>query len=310
MEYELFLRKIKEAVQELCGDGESVIITKVMRNNSLCHDAIVLKKDGAAITPAVYLDGYYEKYLRGTDIGTIADEILLINSMKPFIKEFPAEKLYDFDLVRDRIIYRLVNTGRNEILLETVPHREYFDMSIIYYIGMESGDENAFAAVPVRNGHMRLWGIDEEALYELASENTVRIFPTVIRKMSNLLDEIYYGNSYDAAAVKEDAAEDYGFEAKLYVASNGRTFFGASCMLDGNALYDFAKQKGDFYIIPSSIHEIILVPEETQTDGQKLLELVRDISEANGDFGNFLSDSLYKYDADNRSVIKINNINL
>lgn len=309
MEYEAFKEKIKDAVQELCADGESVVTVRVMKNNALWHDAIEVKKDGEAITPAVYLDDYYEKYLAGTDLSTIADEIMLINRFKPFAQEVPAEKLYDFQFVKDRIIYRLINTGRNTILLDTVPHRDFFDMSVVYYIGMDSGDGDAFLAVPVRNGHMALWGIDEAELYRLACANTSRIFPTVIRKMSDLLDELYYGETYDAACAEEEASEERGFEEKLYVASNGRTFFGASSMLDNNALDDFAAQNGEFYIIPSSIHEIILVPAGEGTDMKKLSELVNDISETNSGFENFLSDCLYRYDTDNRSVVKINNIN-
>ncbi|MCM1308716.1 MAG: DUF5688 family protein, partial [Butyrivibrio sp.] len=92
MEYELFLQKIKEAVQKLCKDGESVIITKAVRNNSLEHDVIELKKNGSSLVPAVYLGEYYEKYLGGEDINAIADEILLISSQKPFAGELAAER--------------------------------------------------------------------------------------------------------------------------------------------------------------------------------------------------------------------------
>lgn len=311
MEYEKFIDRIKEAVWELCPDCEKIVVTKVLKNNSVELDGLAVVRKNESITPTVYLNDYYEKYLEGFDLLGLAKEIALISRERPFAANFAASKYYDFDYVRDKILYRLINTQRNSLILGKIPHRDFIDLSVVYYCCVSSGNGGEVAAVPIQNAHMKHWGVDENELYRLASDNIKRIFPTVIKKMSDFLDELFYGGTngsdgFAAGLDEEDSAEETdSMDSRMYVVSNGKRIFGAAGMLDPEALRDFAKKNGAFYIIPSSVHEILFVPEYIGIDKEKLIEIVRDVNETQISFEEFLSDSLYRYEPDDSSIVKV-----
>lgn len=315
MEYEEFIKRMKEAVWELCPDCDKVAVTRLMKNNSVELDGLLVVRKGAGIALTVCLNEYYEKYLEGFDIVGLAKEIALISHEMPFAKDFQAAKYYDFGYVMDKILYKLVNTQRNGIMLERIPHRDFIDLSVVYYFCASSENGKEVTVEPIQYFHMNQWGINEEELYRLASINMKRIFPTVIKKMSEILDELFYGglNGNNVLGGCHAAAED-GFEEAdgmdmdniMYVASNSKRTFGAASMLDSEALRDFAEKNGAFYIIPSSVHEILLVPSDAGVDKEKLIEIVNDVNETQISFEEFLSDSVYWYEPADSSIVKIN----
>lgn len=306
MEYEEFIDRIKEAVLELCPDCDKIVVKKVLKNNSVELDGLAVVRKNDSIAPTVYLNDYYEKYLEGFDLIGLAKEIELICSERLFAADFEASKYYDLDYVRDKILYRLINTQRNSLILGKIPHRDFIDLSVVYYCCVSAGNGGEVAAVPVQNAHMKHWGIDEEELYRLASDNIKRIFPTVIIKMSDFLDGLFYGAANVAEGFGSGLDDKDNMDSHMYVVSNVKRVFGAAGMLDLEAMRDFAQKNGAFYIIPSSVHEILFVPESVGIGKEKLIEIVRDVNETQLDFEEFLSDSLYRYEPDNGSIVKIN----
>lgn len=306
MEYEEFIDRIKEAVLELCPDCDKIVVKKVLKNNSVELDGLAVVRKNDSIAPTVYLNDYYEKYLEGFDLIGLAKEIELICRERLFAADFEASKYYDLDYVRDKILYRLINTQRNSLILGKIPHRDFIDLSVVYYCCVSAGNGGEVAAVPVQNAHMKHWGIDEEELYCLASDNIKRIFPTVIIKMSDFLDGLFYGAANGAEGFGSGLDDKDNMDSHMYVVSNVKRVFGAAGMLDLEAMRDFAQKNGAFYIIPSSVHEILFVPESVGIGKEKLIEIVRDVNETQLDFEEFLSDSLYRYEPDNGSIVKIN----
>ena len=88
----------------------------------------------------------------------------------------------------------------------------------------------------------------------------------------------------------EDAVE-------MYVLTNKQKMNGASCILYEHILNDFANQKNkDIYILPSSVHEVILVPVAEDIDRTELSRMVRDVNRNELEEGDVLSDRVYYYD--------------
>lgn len=305
MEYEEFIDRIKEAVLELCPDCDKIVVKKVLKNNSVELDGLAVVRKNDSIAPTVYLNDYYEKYLEGFDLIGLAKEIELICRERLFAADFEASKYYDLDYVRDKILYRLINTQRNSLILGKIPHRDFIDLSVVYYCCVSAGNGGEVAAVPVQNAHMKHWGIDEEGLYRLASDNIKRIFPTVIIKMSDFLDGLFYGGTNGSEGFGACLDDKDNMDSHMYVVSNVKRVFGAAGMLDLEAMRDFAQKNGAFYIIPSSVHEILFVPESVGIGKEKLIEIVRDVNETQISFEEFLSDSLYRYEPDNGSIVKV-----
>ncbi len=301
MEYEVFLNGVREAVEALCPECQRAVITRIMKNNSLELDGLVIQEEGVSASPAIYLDGYYEKYLEGMEIDGIARNIVGIH--RECAVSFDAEKYYEPDFVRERILCRLINTGRNGRLLEAVPHRDFLDLSVVYYCRMEDIEVDGMATMLIRNSHMERLGLTEEELYGLAVSNMAELMPTEIRSLSEVLDELAFGR---AEVGQPPEGDD---DVKMYVASNVQGLFGAACMLDGSALEAFAERNGAFYIIPSSVHELLLVPVSEGVSGKRLCDIVLEVNDTQVSHEEFLSDSVYIYDTIHCSVLKINNIN-
>lgn len=301
MEYGVFLNGVREAVEALCPECQRAVVARIMKNNSLELDGLVIQEEGMSAAPAVYLDGYYQKYLEGMEIDEIARKIVGIHRERAV--SFDAEKYFEPDFVRGRILCRLINTGRNGRLLESVPHRAFLDLSVVYYCCMEDIEVDGMATMLIRNSHMERLGFTEEELYGLAVSNMAEFMPTRIRSLSEVLDELAFGH---AAGGEPSEGDD---DVKMYVASNGKGLFGAACMLDGSALEGFAVRNGDFYIIPSSVHELLLVPASEGVSEKRLCDIVMEVNDTQVSHEEFLSDSVYMYDTVHCSVIKINNIN-
>jgi hypothetical protein len=84
---------------------------------------------------------------------------------------------------------------------------------------------------------------------------------------------------------------------KMYVLSNDRGINGASTLLYPNVLYDFASSiRMNFYILPSSIHECILVPDTGKLSKAALKEMVKDVNDSHVSADEVLSNEVYYYD--------------
>ncbi|MBQ7925064.1 MAG: hypothetical protein IJ335_02090, partial [Lachnospiraceae bacterium] len=63
--------------------------------------------------------------------------------------------------------------------------------------------------------------------------------------------------------------------------------------------------KGKFYILPSSVHEVILLKDDGEESPSKLQEMVREINQCEVDPTEVLSDSIYHYDIADKVIRRI-----
>jgi len=193
----------------------------------------------------------------------------------------------NYERVKDQIVLKLINTEKNSALLSDVPHMEFLDLSIVFQV-LVSDVAKGSASVLIHNAHAKLWGVDYSELYKCALKNTPRLLPYEIKSMSDVICEIM-----------EDDREsgDFGGQIPMYVLSNDRRTDGAACMLYPELIADFAKAAGcDLYIIPSSIHELLLLPVCFTKDGEGLMNIIREVNETQLLTEEMLSNSLYLYD--------------
>lgn len=271
MNYELFKKVIAERIKEFLPPGfmnYRVEISTVRKINQE-KDTLIVRPENTgdiAAMPNIYLDEMYSLFQECEDLDRVLCKIAAM--IIHYTARFSTEEL-DLDLSKrkDSIVMNLVNTQRNKELLKTVPHKEVMDLSIIYRIIMGK-QEQGMATVLINNTIMEELGMNREELYRLAYANTGRIFPVEILKMSDM----------------------------LYIMTNESKLHGATTMMYQEAVEVLAdKIGGDFYLIPSSIHEVMAVPKEKGN----LKSLIRLLEEGNRvctqDF-EILSNSIYQYD--------------
>lgn len=307
VDYNTFVGDITEMVQGLMGDEYSARIYKVTKNNSLELDSLVLLKEGKNFAPNIYLLPYYEAYLEGTGIDELAERLCAIyhGCSKPIAEE---SFNFTFEEMKPFIIYRLVSFEKNRKLLEKIPHIKYLDLAITFHC-LVHNDDDGIGTIRITNEHLDLWKASVLELRELAVKNTRKRFPPVIRSM----DEVIRGLVADEAGqdeFSEELLEDIlgnretsADKRNMYILTNLNGINGATCMLYDNILRKFSeKVHANLFILPSSIHEVILVPDDKCISKMALTQMVRDVNRTQVANDEVLSDMVYYYSWDENAI--------
>ncbi len=311
---EYFIKQEGKSVEEEKKEGEAVESTecyeaelhKVVKNNGIVLDGVTLRKKGECVSPNIYLNTYYENYQMGKPLSVIFEEII---SYYKKVKEencLEIEDVGDFSLVRNKIVLRLVNYEKNKEQLKTCPYKRYLDLAITFrYIA--SKDCMGIASSLISNQEYEQWKIDLEDLYQIALFNTMREFPWQMESLAKVIADCMR-TKVSGILPKEllnDLEEMGNMEngVNMYVLSNDAGLNGATCILYDNVIRNFAKvQEANLFLLPSSIHEVMLVPEDVDTDPQFLSELVVEANQSAVGYIDLLSNHIYYYDREKDQV--------
>ena len=281
---EALLSFVRIALPEEC----SARLHTVIKNNDTRLTGLTISEKGRNIAPTIYLDHYYEKYCAGDDLNKIVEEIVSTYLEYRPGEDFDMTFFTDYGKVKDRIVYKLVNCDRNHELLQDVPYIPYLDLAVVFCFLLKE-NKSGSATVLIRNHHMEQWGVTTEDLFAQAKVNSPRLLSYELEDMNTLMKRI--------------CGEDTMEPGQMYVLSNSKRLFGASCILDESLLEEIAKEKhSGFYVLPSSIHEVILLPRNTPDTSEALSGMVRQINETHVSSEEILSDHVYYYDFEKKKL--------
>ncbi len=304
MTYHQFLNYVKEqSVYELDHPEEyQASINHVIKNNAVELDGICLHKYGEQISPTVYLNPFYEQYLDGRPIKSILNEIVTtIHDDVPKL-ELPADVYDNYDAIRPQIIYRIVHYQKNKEQLATCPYLPFCDLAITFR-WLVHADTSGIASSLITNRELELWNVTVEELYQAARYNTQRLFPHQITPLQELLSE-YFQEDPELQSFYDSSSP----ALELFILTNQLCINGSTCMIYDNVLPQFAKQQScDLYILPSSVHEVLLIPARYEIDEEHLLHLVHDANRTVVSKTEVLSDSVYRYERESNRVSQIEN---
>ena len=285
---------MKQAVSLELGEGYNVKEVSVEKNNGVCLDALLIKKNGLNLSPTVYLNSYYEDYLDGECIRNAAGRLV-----KDYMAALPEEGIdigffEDYEEVRKRLSFKLISSELNEELLESIPHLPFLDLEIAFYYSVDVGKMDG-GAILVRKTHMEHWGVKTEDLMRDSMENAPKILPGTCREICNLMESI----CPEKAGMLTEELRDLN----LYVLSNERLTLGAAVMLYPGKMEEVSELLGsNVYIIPSSIHEIIVLSDRNETDLTYLKDMIKVINRTQIAPQDVLSDSLYYFDRETGKI--------
>lgn len=238
----------------------------------------------------------FEEYLRGASLDDLIKVFVQCYESADLHSNFDVSYMKDFDKAIDKICFKLVNAERNSELLKKVPHVMFNDLAVVFYILVENGDrDHGTATILVNNDIMNTWGIEyTNEFYENAKYNTQTLLPATVTDLTDVVKML--AEDDESFNLIEDM--DVEVSAPMYVASNISRVNGCSVMLYDGVLKEFSKKVGsDLYILPSSVHEVILVPCNKCIDMElnTMLDMVRDINATEVRQDEFLSNHIYKY---------------
>ena len=291
MEFTNFTTLVQREVEKRAGENYRVKLNDVMKNNGVVLRGITLMQDDSNISPTIYLNPYYDAYENGdTTLGTVIDEVIDTYERNKINRSIDMKFFLNYETVRSRIIFKLINTEKNRELLRDVPYIPFHDLSIVFQC-LVSEERFGNASILIHNVHLQLWKVNARELYECALENTPLLQGYELADMNTVLEEMKALGGID-----DEEIEDMQQEVPMYVLSNKSRINGASCILYKDILKDFAMVVDkDLYVLPSSIHEVILLPSDGTQESEQLKEMVMEINQSQVEKEEVLSDSVYYY---------------
>lgn len=207
------------------------------------------------------------------------------------------KRFLNYEDAEKSVVYKLINTVRNRELLEDVPHMEFLDLSIVFQIVL-TGEPSGTAALLIHNAHIKLWGVTVDNLFKAAAKNTPKIMGCELKSMDDVICEILQKESPEGCDYDEATAGLAG-SVPQYVLSNKYRVEGAACVLYPMLLQGICRKlKSSFYIIPSSIHEMLIMPTDSGNTDEELRAMIKDVNDTQVKSDEILSYSLYYYDGD------------
>ena len=301
MDYEIFKEVVKESFLSYMPKGYQdmeVRVTPVDKvNRKLDGISLSAQNENTMISPTLYINDMYEKYLKTEDLQATLREAA--EAMDEVFKEATIPPL-DISTAKGNIIFQLVNTIQNEDMLQKMPHREFQDLSIIYR-WVVSMDEKGFSSTMINNNLAKELGMGEEQLFKAAAENTRRILPPTVKSMNEVMREMFIADGMPPSMADLMIGEMEP-EQTMWVISNECKISGAASMLYEDKLHKLAEKVGsDLYVMPSSVHEVIAVS-VNMGEPEQLAQMVAEINMDQVELGERLSNQVYHYDKDLRKI--------
>lgn len=313
MDMKEFCAKIKDEIPDFLMQYniENIEIRPQTKNNGVTRTGLNIILENQNVSPCIYMEKYLDKYLKNqNNVDFDFAEDIVKEIAEEYREKLQSIKNVSFDELEEAInpatvFACVVNAEKNRVLLQDVPHRMIEDMAVIYRIKFDVGlgNKEGLNSAIIHNSHMTRLGISEEKLYEWAYENTRQLFPTKIASMYDKMYELLKAEGMPDQFVEMQLGgipkEDF-----MYIMSNSMNVFGATSVIYNDDIAKFAEEKGadSLIVLPSSIHEVILLNNDIMTERTALEQIVRDVNQNVLAKEEFLSDNVYCFDVRTREL--------
>ncbi len=290
MTYYQFVQTVEQKVSKEIGERVRVSIHTARKYNGVMRRGLLFSEQDGRVSPTIYLEEYYRRFEQGGAMDAVVAEIVKLYGRLRMEKTWEKRTLHDYAELGERIVYRLVNREKNLEMLREMPYIPYLDLAVIFYVLFES-DICGTAAMPVREEHLRQWGVAKEQVCKQARDNTCRLLPCEFKAMSSVMAEFM-------------DTEDMGEKDILFVLTNRSRSFGAAAVLYPGELERIGNfLEEDYYVLPSSVHEMLVVRKSAVLGKEPLSEMVKEINETQVAEEEVLSDRAYYYDRARKELV-------
>lgn len=309
LSFEDFCEKVKnEMVQYMTQEYHNAVfkLVDIIKENDEKHTSLEMETE-QNLVPNLYLEECYHVYQKTGNIEATMQ--LMAQKYQESLNQ--GEKIIGFDIgdyeqVKERLFLSVLNKGKNEQYIQNYCYKEVpgTDLAAVTKI-LCHGNEEEQAVIPVNEDYLSVWGVSKEEVYEQAFLNTPKLFPLELMNMKDvirnysLMQDIDPGMASLLQSMPEpDQSEPFVLlPDEYYVLSNRQKTNGATALLYPEAMQKIAEGTGsNFFILPSSIHELILVKDTGDIRVEDLQEMVISVNRTTLQPEEFLSDEIYCYD--------------
>ena len=291
MNFLQFQKALAEAVRLQAKEKIDVRLQTITKNNGIRRRAMEISAGRSGLYPSIYMEPYYTQYQNGMPVSQLADHLLEQCEQYNARREMPRNFFLCYTEVRGSIFCKLINYEKNQKLLQQVPHTRWNDLALVSYYQVDSAIIQD-ASILISREHVRQWNISEKELLEEAWRRTCSSMKPVFRTLGSVLQEMNSIQLYD------------GVSSPLYLLTNENKTFGAVLIADETMQRRIGEwMQGDYYVLPSSIHECLILAKDEVWDEAILLAMVREINRTQVAPQEVLSDNLYYYDCAEKQML-------
>lgn len=294
MDFKEFVNKLEQDLKDAMADispGATVDVRSVEKLQEGSYTGITISPAGGNVGMNLNANQLFDQMQDGQSYeGVLA---VAVSTAERGLHDMPTvdvSELMNYEAAKKYLCFDVVGSDRNADMLEKVPHTDKENISMVYRLQLDS-TENGAATVLITNAMMEQFGVTKEQLHADAMENAQEIRPADFRTMAAVMAEMM--------GMPEEMMADMA--PPMYVATNQDKVQGAAVMFYPDFMDQAAKELGgDIFILPSSVHEVLILPDDGNMNAQELKEMVTSINASEVSPEDRLTDSVYHYDAQER----------
>ncbi|MHA9737957.1 DUF5688 family protein [Robinsoniella peoriensis] len=297
LSYRDFQESLMQSVsQELNSNGTYHCELTQTQKNNVVLSGMSIRQDGSKSAPIIYLNDFYQSYLKGKPLHQISNEIVEFYQSQE-IPEFDHVDFADYGKMREKLRVRLVNKENNQTYYKQGPYKIHPMGAEILFLELGK-TESGNMCMQVTDAMAELWRVPKAELFKTALENTQNSdkvkFQSMNEAMDEAMDEIFSLNA------------EGDFDTPMHILSNENNQYGATVALYPDVLKEISKQIGsDYYILPSSVHELIILrKKDCDITEKELRSMVREINQSIVSPEEILGNEVFEYRADMDRVKK------
>ena len=305
----VFAEGVAEQIKEyLPPEYESVTCSVKEQNktNSVLQVGIQVDKPGHAASPIVYMESFYNEVRSGEPMDKIMRNIAeVIQDALDGPALDQSIRIEEFESVKDYLSVMVVNTAENRKLLEQVPHKEVADLSLLCYVDLPVDQGSYNATFKITEQMLQKWNVDREELFQIASENIIPANTPVLQNLEEVTRQILIGGAPPENLLKKEI-DFSNQEAMILVLTNEKKNFGAAMMFEPQVMDKLSQSFPEgFYILPSSLHEVLILPDRGGISPTELGAMVREVNQSQVEKMEQLSDRVYRYDKEKQKIVEV-----
>ncbi len=274
--------------------GSEVNLNVVNKPNNIRLTGLTIRKVDSRMAPTIYLEEFYSQFEAGENMGTVLRRIAEMRVAQE-TEYIDLNDILDFEKCRDKILPRLYGFEMNEEVIENRAYTRFEDFVVMYVVDLgETG--NGRMSLPIEKTILDQWKITVEELHKVAVENQHKLQQGTFKSMAEVMKAIMYDVDMPDEYIDEMFAPSEGI---MYVISNKNNMHGSSMILDKEFMDEVVdKIGGNFIVLPSSIHEVIVVPDDDSVELDYMEAMVYEINRTQVNQEDRLSDHVYRYSKD------------
>ena len=306
-EQKSFGEKIVEGLKARLKNNLEFDLRTIVKSNDCSRNVLIIQEPNDSVGKTVCLDDMFKAYQeQNVTIEMLVEELVPICEMKtPNFVELDdtkclLEKMQDFDylLLNGNITLKLINRSMSEKYLEGKAYVEFLDLAIVFCMVIKTS-ETEIGTIVIPEEITKDWNVSLNQAFEKVLE--------VIEKENSIVRMTMY--DFMADMIKDfselEELEDYVTPSKeMYIQTNQQKNYGSLTLLYKDNLLKFCEEMGwsSFYIIPSSIHELILIPITEETNEENLKNMIVEVNATQISDEEVLSNNLYSFNKDTNEI--------